>query len=60
MTAPSRVRLPGRANGWPVHRTPRWAVPAVVVLVGIAVAVGLAHRPSRSSGPPTCMASCTR
>lgn len=46
MTAPSRVRLPGRANGWPVHRTPRWAVPAVVVLVGIAVAVGLAHRPS--------------
>jgi hypothetical protein len=40
------IRRPGRANGWPVHRTPRWTLPAVVALVGIAVAVGIAHRPS--------------
>ena len=46
MSDPGRIRLPGRANGWPVHRTPRWTLPAVVVLVGIAVAVGIAHRPS--------------
>jgi hypothetical protein len=38
--------LPGRASGWPVHKTPRWAIPAAVVLVGLSVAVGLAHHPS--------------
>jgi hypothetical protein len=42
---PGPVR-PGRASGWPVHRTPRWLIPAGVLLLGIAVAVGLAHRPS--------------
>jgi len=48
MSQPGNVRLPGRANGWPVHRAPRWSIPAVVALIGIGVAVGLAHHPSHA------------
>jgi hypothetical protein len=48
VSEPPRVRLPGRANGWPVHRAPRWSIPAAVVLIGAAVAVGLAHHPSHA------------
>jgi hypothetical protein len=49
MSAPSGIERPPvarRANGWPAPRAPRWLIPAGVVLVAAAVAVGLAHRPS--------------
>jgi hypothetical protein len=46
MSGPGQPRWAGGGSGWPVRRAPRWALPAAVVLVGIAVAVGLAHRPS--------------
>jgi hypothetical protein len=49
VSAPSGVERPPtarRANGWPAPRGPRWLLPAGVVLVAAAVAVGLAHRPS--------------
>jgi len=48
MSQPGQFRLPGRASGWPVHRAPRWTIPAVVALIGIGVAVGLAHHPSHA------------
>ena len=35
-------------NGWPVRRTPRWVLLALAVLVLIAVAVSLVHKPSRA------------
>jgi hypothetical protein len=50
MSAPIKTDppyVPIRTGGWPVRRSPRWLIPAAVVLVGIAVAVGLAHHPSR-------------
>lgn len=39
--------VPIRRTAWPVRRTPRWLLAALVVLAAGAVAVGLAHRPSQ-------------
>src|SRR5438128_212850 len=39
--------VPIRRSGWPVRRTPRWAIGAGVVLLAGGVAVGLSHHPSR-------------
>ena len=54
MSAPSKteppyvpIRTGGWPGGWPARRSPRWLVPAAVLLLGIAVAVGLSHRPSQ-------------
>ena len=33
-------------GGWPTQRVPRWALAAGAVLLAIAVAVGLSHRPT--------------
>jgi hypothetical protein len=38
--------VPIRNRGWPARRTPRWAVSAGAVLLAVAVAVGLSHRPT--------------
>jgi hypothetical protein len=50
MTAPLRTEppyVPIRTSGWPGRRrSPRWLVPAGAILLAIAVAVALAHRPS--------------
>jgi hypothetical protein len=37
---------PVRSSGWPTRRVPRWALAAGAVLLVIAVAVGLWHRPT--------------
>jgi hypothetical protein len=34
------------SSGWPVRRAPRWLLAAAAVLAGLAVLVGLAHRPT--------------
>jgi hypothetical protein len=50
MTAPAKTEppyVPIRSRGWPSRRSPRWLLAAMVVLAAMAVAVGLAHRPSR-------------
>lgn len=39
--------IPIRASAWPSRRAPRWAFAAGAVLLIIAVAVGLAHRPTQ-------------
>jgi hypothetical protein len=39
--------VPLRARGWPTKRSPRWVIGAGAVLLVIAVAIGLAHRPTR-------------
>lgn len=39
--------IPLRARGWPTRRAPRWVFAAGAVLLIIAIAVGLAHRPTR-------------
>ncbi|HXS64496.1 MAG TPA: hypothetical protein VN767_16695 [Streptosporangiaceae bacterium] len=39
--------VPIRRSGWPVRRTPRWAIAAGVVLLAGGVAVGLSHHPSQ-------------
>ena len=39
--------VPIRATGWPTRRLPRWAIAVGVVLLAVAVAVALAHRPTR-------------
>jgi hypothetical protein len=39
--------VPIRTSGWTVRRTPKWAIIAAAVLVAAAVAVGLAHHPTR-------------
>ena len=39
--------VPIRRSGWPVRRTPRWAIAAGVVLLAAGVAVGLSHHPSK-------------
>jgi hypothetical protein len=39
--------VPIRKSGWPTRRAPRWAIVVGVVLLAIAVAVGLAHRPTK-------------
>ena len=35
-------------TGWPVRRTPRWVLLAVIPLVAAAIAVALVHRPSQA------------
>lgn len=35
-------------NGWPVRRTPRWVLLAVALLVLVAVAVSLTHKPTQA------------
>ncbi|MGN6795512.1 MAG: hypothetical protein ACTHJW_24230 [Streptosporangiaceae bacterium] len=38
--------VPVRSSGWPTRRLPRWGLAAGAVLVAIAIAVGLSHRPT--------------
>jgi hypothetical protein len=38
--------IPVRSSGWPTRGAPRWVLAAGAVLVAVAVAVGLAHRPT--------------
>ncbi len=40
--------VPIRRSGWPVRRTPMWALLLVVVLAGAAVLVSLSHKPSHA------------
>jgi hypothetical protein len=40
---PATLRLP---SGWPRRRAPAWLIPLGVIVAGIAVTIGLAHRPS--------------
>jgi hypothetical protein len=35
-------------SGWPVRRTPRWVLLAVVLVVAITVVISLVHRPSQA------------
>lgn len=35
-----------RTSSWPTRRVPRWAMAAGAILLAIAVAVGLSHRPT--------------
>src|SRR5215472_19376175 len=46
-TGPPPPHVPIRTRGWPTRRAPRWVIAAGAVLLAIAVAVGLAHRPTR-------------
>ncbi len=51
MSSPTRTNppyVPIRTTRWPGRRTPRWAILAGVVLLAIAVAIGLAHRPDQA------------
>jgi hypothetical protein len=38
--------IPVRTSGWPTRRMPRWGFTAIAVLLVVAVAVGLSHRPT--------------
>jgi hypothetical protein len=38
--------VPVRSGGWPTRRAPRWVVGVGAVLLAVAVAVGLSHRPT--------------
>src|SRR6266581_6835012 len=38
--------VPVRGSGWPTRRVPRWGLAVAAVLLAIAVAVGLSHRPT--------------
>jgi hypothetical protein len=38
--------VPLRKSGWPSRRAPRWALVACAILLVIAIAVGLSHRPT--------------
>jgi hypothetical protein len=38
--------VPVRRGGWPTRRAPRWVIGAGAVLLAVAVAVGLSHRPT--------------
>ncbi len=38
--------VPVRRGGWPTRRAPRWVVGVGAVLLAVAVAVGLSHRPT--------------
>lgn len=40
--------VPLRRSGWPVRRTPRWAIAAGAVLLAGGIAVGLSHHPSKA------------
>jgi hypothetical protein len=46
ITFRDRPRVSTRPSGWPVRRTPRWLLLAVVLFLVAAVAVALVHRPS--------------
>jgi hypothetical protein len=39
--------IPLRSGGWPTRRSPRWLFAAGAVLLVIAIAIGLSHRPTR-------------
>ena len=39
--------VPLRRSGWPVRRTPRWAIATGAVLLAAGIAVGLSHHPSK-------------
>jgi hypothetical protein len=43
--SPKNRALP---NGWPVRRTPRWVLVAIVVVVAVTVALTLTHKPSQA------------
>ncbi|MDQ2812231.1 MAG: hypothetical protein M3Z75_10230, partial [Actinomycetota bacterium] len=47
-TADPPPYVPIRHSGWPVRRTPVWALLALVLLAGAAVLVALAHKPSHA------------
>jgi hypothetical protein len=47
-TADPPPYVPIRHSGWPVRRTPMWALLALVLLAGAAVLVSLSHRPSHA------------
>ena len=38
--------VPVRSGGWPTRRAPRWVVGVGAVLLAVAIAVGLSHRPT--------------
>ncbi len=38
--------IPIRSSGWPSRRSPKWVFAAGAVLLAVAIAVGLAHRPT--------------
>ena len=38
--------VPVRSGGWPTQRAPRWVVGVGAVLLAVAIAVGLSHRPT--------------
>jgi hypothetical protein len=40
--------VPIRRSGWPVRRTPLWALLALLLLAGAAVLVSLTHKPSHA------------
>ncbi|MGD0602332.1 MAG: hypothetical protein ABSA53_01865 [Streptosporangiaceae bacterium] len=40
--------VPIRHSGWPIRRTPMWALLALVLLAGAAVLVSLSHKPSQA------------
>jgi hypothetical protein len=43
-TRPPRIRT--GPSGWPVHRTPRWALLAIAAFLVAALAVALVHKPT--------------
>jgi hypothetical protein len=45
-TRPGMAPVPLRQSRWPVPRTPRWLLAAVVAVLAIAVVVSWPHRPS--------------
>jgi hypothetical protein len=47
-TADPPPYVPIRHSGWPVRRTPMWALLALVLLAGAAVLVALSHKPSHA------------
>ncbi len=47
-TAGQPPYVPIRSGGWPVRRTPMWALLALVLLGGAAVLVSLSHKPSNA------------
>ncbi|MBV9384530.1 MAG: hypothetical protein JOY82_19810 [Streptosporangiaceae bacterium] len=51
MSTPTRTEppyVPLRRSGWPIRRTPLWAVAAALVLVAGIALVSLSHRPSHA------------
>jgi hypothetical protein len=48
LTRQELPRARTHATGWPVRRTPRWVFLAGAVLLAVAVAVALVHKPSQA------------